>query len=112
MQQDESYRKTAFYVNNFAHFEMHEMVRRETLVSTGKIKGSGRVPEGDGIAASAGCTLSKVSRTNPSLSLELAGKGGPENFKGRRRAYAPRRIPDRFPVTAGIRSEMATRPLD
>ena len=53
----------------------------------------------------------KVSRTNPSLPVVLEDKGGPEIFKGRRRACAPRRIPDRFPVTAGIRSETATRPL-
>lgn len=53
----------------------------------------------------------KVSRTCQSLPMELDGKGGPEIFKGRRRACAPRHIPDRFPVTAGIRSETATRPL-
>jgi hypothetical protein len=54
---------------------------------------------------------SKVSRTNPSLPVVLEGTGGPEIFKGRRRACALRRIPDRVPVTAGIRSETATRPL-
>ena len=54
----------------------------------------------------------KVSRTSPSPLVELDGRGGPEIFKGRRRACAPRHIPDRFPVTAGIRSETATRPLD
>lgn len=30
----------------------------------------------------------KVSRTSPSLPVTLDGRGGPENFKGRRRAYA------------------------
>ena len=53
----------------------------------------------------------KVSRTNPCLPVELEGQGGPEIFKGRLGACAPRRIPDRFPVTAGIRSETAMRPL-
>jgi len=42
----------------------------------------------------------------------LEGQDGPEIFKGRRRACALRRIPDRFPVTAGIRLETATRPPD
>ena len=54
----------------------------------------------------------KVSRTSPELPGALADPDGPENFKGRRRALAPRHIPDRFPVTAGIRSETATRPPD
>ena len=54
----------------------------------------------------------KVSRTSPELPAELADPDGPEIFKGRRRACAPRHIPDRFPVTAGIRSETATRPPD
>ena len=54
----------------------------------------------------------KVSRTSPSPPVELDGRGGPESFKGRRRACAPRHIPDRFPVTAGIRSETAMRPPD
>ena len=54
----------------------------------------------------------KVSRTGPRLPVELDGQGGPESFKGRRRACAPRHIPDRVPVTAGIRSETAMRPLD
>src|SRR6186997_3212110 len=53
----------------------------------------------------------KVSRTSPGYPATLEGQDGPEIFKGRRRACALRRIPDRFPVTAGIRSETATRPL-
>jgi hypothetical protein len=38
-QQTESYRKTLFYVNNFTRSRMQIFVRRETIVSTGKIKG-------------------------------------------------------------------------
>jgi len=52
----------------------------------------------------------EVSRTSPRKPVELAGTDGPEIFKGRRRAYARRHIPDRVPVTAGIRSETAMRP--
>jgi hypothetical protein len=53
----------------------------------------------------------KVSRTSPHIPMGPAGTGGPERFKGRRGACAHRRIPDRVPVTAGIRSETAMRPL-
>ena len=53
----------------------------------------------------------EISRTSPSLPEELDDQSGPEIFKGWRRACAPRHIPDRFPVTAGTRSETATRPL-
>jgi hypothetical protein len=42
----ESYRKTLFYVNNFSLFSVENMVRRETLVSTGKFELAGAVPKG------------------------------------------------------------------
>jgi len=79
---------------------------RHRIVRIGRIAPSRRRRQ----AGSA--TRQEASRTDPGLPVELGGQGGPESFKGRRRAYAPRRIPDRFPVTAGIRSETATRPLD
>jgi len=72
---------------------MQKVVRRETLVSTGKGHAGGG------------------SQSHQSLADRPQEQVGPESFKGRRRAYAPRRIPDRVPVTAGIRSETAMRPL-
>ena len=99
MQQFESYRKTPFFVNHFTPFGCKRLCAAKPLF---------RQEKGD---AGEILKVIKVSRTNPSLPVGLEGKGGPEIFKGRRRAYAPRHIPDRFPVTAGIRSETATRPL-
>jgi hypothetical protein len=47
MQQAESYRKTLFYVKYIPRLRMQKIVRRETVVSAGKI-GGGLVGLGEG----------------------------------------------------------------
>jgi len=51
------------------------------------------------------------SRTGPGLAVWAEGPKAVRSASTAWRGdYAPRHIPDRFPVTAGIRSETATRP--
>ena len=98
--------KLSFMSNTSPHSDCKNLCAAKPLFRQGKLALARRALGRDAMSAAR-----KISRTSPHLPVEPAGTDGPESFKGRRRACAPRRIPDRVPVTAGIRSETAMRPL-